>query len=68
MREDSGRCVVSTSDIKYFPPRNNRDFDPSLPVKALLRGLRNAIPRKTAERYSAFIFKLGGEYFAVYGN
>ena len=62
---DDEKRMVPISDIKDFFPKNVGDYNLSVPVKALWRGVHNEITTGSAERYKALVLKLGGEWLSA---
>ena len=56
---DGIRKIVPISDIKDYNPRDTRDFNPSVTVRALWRGIRDNIAVEDALRYNARVLRLG---------
>ena len=48
------------SDIKDYNPRDTKDFDPSVTVRAFWRDIRVEIAVEDAHRYNARVLRLGG--------
>ena len=61
-QRDNIRKIVHISDIKEYKPRDTKDFDPSVTVRAFWRGLRDEIAVEDAHRYNARVLRLGGMY------
>ena len=58
-RDNIGK-IVPISDIKDYNPRDTKDFDPSVTVRAFWRDIRVEIAVEDAHRYNARVLRLGG--------